>query len=553
MSEIHLIDPKELKAWDKNPRVRDPERFEWIKISLAKFGFVLPIYANPDGTVLYSGHQRTDAAIAVGFERVPVVFITPITKATKTITVERIERSINILFNLCTNDHQNKCEYGAVSALSLDGLEQYASLPDVIETNPYPCVNQFTVNPADFLEQIAAHPINQSTVSFANELYELTGTQIPVVLDKDGKIINGAPRLQAALTRNQLEYPAVRYNEKAEFLQLFLNKITMSFDLQKVFGDELRWSDFLPLINQKLHRKILGVGFYGWVFGPESRKGGKHWRDTNLTKMEGEILQRWVAEHGTTVVDFGAGRLDNTVKLQAVGINCIAFEPFPPIPGTNTVSPKSGRNLGRRFLRWIATKPKIDSLFVSSVFNSVPFREDRELLMTIFQAICSKNGTTLYLHTLNESGLNMMFGNKVNKTSKNSTAVLLDSEPGLYVTGITTKGMVPAVQKFYGKEELIDMGQRYFKSVKYNLPNSGSHGIKCRQPHEINHERLVEALEFEFDLPYPGNQRMGLADLAIEAFTQYTGFTDLQEIHERRKRAKLLAAAEQEQHVEVAI
>jgi hypothetical protein len=146
----------------------------------------------------------------------------------------------------------------------------------------------------------------------------------------------------------------------------------------------------------------------------------------------------------------------------------------------------------------------------------------------------------------------MMFGNKVNKTSKNSTAVLLDSEPGLYVSGITTKGMVPAVQKFYGKGELIDMGRRYFKSVKYNLPNSGSHGIKCRQPHEIDHERLVEALEFEFDLPYPGDQRMGLADLAVEAFTQYTGFTDLVEIHERRKKLKQVATQAQEPQEPVA-
>ncbi|MGI0485861.1 ParB N-terminal domain-containing protein [Pantanalinema rosaneae CENA516] len=62
MLNIELVDPKDLLTWDKNPRERNPERFEWLKTSLQKFGFVMPIYVRESDGTLYSGHQRTGAA-----------------------------------------------------------------------------------------------------------------------------------------------------------------------------------------------------------------------------------------------------------------------------------------------------------------------------------------------------------------------------------------------------------------------------------------------------------------------------------------------------------
>jgi len=140
---IQLISINELQAWDKNPRERDPERFEWIQLSLLKFGFVTPVFAREDG-LLYSGHQRSSAAKAIGLERVPVVFLPGYDDAT--------ERSINVVFNLCTNDHATKGDFGKNAAVEVRELIHLVrDLPNA--TNFYPCLDWFAINPITYLPQ----------------------------------------------------------------------------------------------------------------------------------------------------------------------------------------------------------------------------------------------------------------------------------------------------------------------------------------------------------------------------------------------------------------
>jgi hypothetical protein len=507
--QIELVDPKDLMAWAKNPRERDPQRFDWIKTSLRKFGFVMPIYVREDG-VLYSGHQRTGAALELGFEKVPVVYL-PMTGS------ERLERAMNVLFNLCTNDHHTKSEFGKKAAMALGELEEYQNLPDT--DNPFPCLNHFEIVPLDFMDQLGIDRINNMTKLFAESLLSL-GAEIPVILDPKGQIINGAPRLLAAISLTHVSYPAVQVTENAEALRLFLNQITMSFDLKKAFGEELRYNSFFRRRNQAAQRTTFGVGFYQWVFGKDAQKGGKEWLLKHMVRLEGEYLQRFVAEHGTVCIDFGAGRLDNTNKLQAAGLVCIPFEPYCMRPNSDEITFPGARAIAKRFLLWLAKRPKIDSVFCSSVFNSVPFKQDRDYLMVIFQALCL-HGARLYLHTLSDATLaSRVFNNGLNEASRSDGAILLDSEPGLYINEILN---VAKVQKFHSKEELIAMGKQHFHHVHYSPANSASHGIKCEQPRSIDWSVLVKALEFEFDLPYPGNQRLGMADLAVDCFSAFTG------------------------------
>jgi ParB-like nuclease domain len=510
MQKIELVDPKDLLAWDKNPRERDPERFEWLQMSLRKFGFVMPVFVRQTDGLLYSGHQRTGAAVAIGFSRVPVVTIPS--------PGEELERSVNILFNLCTNDHATKADFGAKAALDLDSLSQFESLPDT--SDRYPCLQQYAVEPSTFLPQLTPDRVSMATVGFADHLHDL-GIQIPVVLDEDGMIVNGGARLMSAIAKGIVAYPAVRVVENADALKLFLNKITMSFDLKKAFGEELRYNSFFRQNSQTIHRTILGVGFFQWVFGAEARQGGNPWLMKNLTVLEGDNLRRWKEEHGTVVIDFGAGRLDNTRKLQAVGITCIPFEPYCMKPGKDEITLTGARAIARRFLFWLKSRPHIDSLFCSSVFNSVPFKQDRDYLMVIFQAICM-HGSRLYLHTLSDTQLaSQVFNNGLNATTRKDNAILLDSEPGVYIMRVMTDNA--KVQKFHNKEELIAMGHEFFHRVKYYSANGSSHGIKCEGSKTIDWRELVKALEFEFDLPYPGDRRLGLVELAIECFSSFTG------------------------------
>ena len=72
--DIRLVDIESLQKAGYNPRKSDADRFDLVKISLKKLGWLLPMYATPEGEVL-SGHQRLDAAKELGATKVPVVFL----------------------------------------------------------------------------------------------------------------------------------------------------------------------------------------------------------------------------------------------------------------------------------------------------------------------------------------------------------------------------------------------------------------------------------------------------------------------------------------------
>lgn len=507
MQPIELVEIDKLSAWDKNPRERDPYRFEWVKMSLAKFGFVLPVYAREDG-LLYSGHQRTSAARELGFTSVPVVYLPHGDR--------KSERLLNVLFNLCTNDHATKADFGKKMVMDLESLEQFISLPNT--TDLYPCLRQQELPSSTFWSQLTEDKVSYMTKMFAQILFDL-GVVMPVVTDSAGSIINGYARLKAATVYRIVTYPVVQVADNADALRVFLNKISMSFDLKKAFGEELRYNSFRRARNEH-QRQFLGGGFWTWVFQSDVQKHGIGWARKNLVHMQGEILQRWIAKHGTTVVDFGAGRMPNTEKLKAVGINCIPFEPYAMKPGTEQISLSAARIITRNFLRVLESQTNIDSIFCSSVFNSVPFAEDREHLMVLFQALCYR-GATLYLYTRSDAPLaSGVFANSTNRNGRKQMAILLDSEPGTYIGEIVK---TPKIQKLYSKDELIAAGRRYFHSVRFHPADGSNIGIECAGSRSINPSALIEAIKFEFDLPYPGDRRMDLVDEALDAFSQFTG------------------------------
>jgi ParB-like chromosome segregation protein Spo0J len=521
MFKIELVPIDQLLAWDKNPRERDPRRFDLVQLSLRKFGFVTPVFARKADNMLYSGHQRTGAAREIGYKEVPVCWVPD---------TDLDERTVNLVFNLVTNDHAKRSDFGQKLALDIDdAVSDVQLLPDA--TDLCPCVRWQTISPMDYFDQISAGKVNPQTKSFALEFTEV-GVDIPVVIDRaSNQILNGGPRLASALELGLVSYPAVFIDAHGDLLKRFLNQISMSFDLQKVFGESLRYNSFFRVRNQGAQRKVLGVGFHIWTFHKEHAKFGKVWMESHCTVLKGKDRDRWIARHGTTVIDFGAGRLDNTVKLQESGINCIPFEPFCLRPHSDEISYSSSRMIAINFLGWVSKRERLDSLFCSSVFNSVPFPEDREHMMTIFQALCCR-GAKLFLLTLKDTSLkSTLFKNGDNKTSRMNRFIMLDSEPGTFVGSILTR---PKVQKHHSREELIAQGNRYFHRTTYNSANGSSHGIECASSREIDPERLVRALEFEFDLPYPNNKRMGLQDKAIAAFSTYTDI-DLVSVQKRLK------------------
>jgi len=83
-----------LRKDEANPRKPDPARLGLLRLSIAKLGFVMPMYATKDGMLL-SGHQRYTVATELGIKKVPIITID---------LPEKDIQGVNILFNRATND-----------------------------------------------------------------------------------------------------------------------------------------------------------------------------------------------------------------------------------------------------------------------------------------------------------------------------------------------------------------------------------------------------------------------------------------------------------------
>jgi len=107
----------QLKPTPANPRHMPAGELEKLKRSIAEFGFVEPVVARSADRTVIGGHQRLEAAKALGLKRVPVVF------------VEVTEAQAKAL-NLALNKIQGEWDLPRLGEL----LEELRDLPDLDET-----------------------------------------------------------------------------------------------------------------------------------------------------------------------------------------------------------------------------------------------------------------------------------------------------------------------------------------------------------------------------------------------------------------------------------
>ena len=73
--ETVFVAPSSLSFADYNPRAMDEREFEDLKSSLREEGFLVPVVANKTTGRIVGGHQRVRAAIELGLEEVPVIWV----------------------------------------------------------------------------------------------------------------------------------------------------------------------------------------------------------------------------------------------------------------------------------------------------------------------------------------------------------------------------------------------------------------------------------------------------------------------------------------------
>ncbi len=496
---MELIDSKLLKPSAYNPREADEFRLDLIELSLRKLGFLLPLYVSNNYDII-SGHQRHLVAVErLGLQKVPVEYVDA-----KDLDSFKV---LNLIFNRATNDMDaDKGSHDLKQTLlERDVLHTGESLKDVKEF--FPCMNALIMDIKPLLKQNKGK-WNQYAKNLNKTLFGKK-IKMPLVVDPELNVINGIGRLELHAIKKDKTVNVVKISKKqAEFARLMLNYLTMDFAIHKKYEDLLRYNSFRrPRTNR---RGNLGKGFYVGAFGNINCNKFNIDRESN----------KWINSYGRNIIDFGAGRGDDANIMRGLGVEVLEFEPYRLKPKSSEIDIKESRLLALNFLKHIGSGKKFSSVFISSVFNSVPFRADREKIIRIVAAL-STEYTCLHLwcmNTQNERFISVAHGNYSYKKAR-EIKMYLDYEEGITLGEYTTK---PKVQKYHTAKELFEVVSLGYENVTVKKYGDSLLAV-ASNPKPVSVPELSKALEFEFDMPYPNNQRMGLVKEAKKAFSKRLG------------------------------
>lgn len=508
---IKIVPIDEVKASEYNPRKNDEKRLAITEMSLRKLGFVLPIYADKSGEIL-SGHQRQLVAKRMGFKEIPVSFINE---------ADLNERkTLNVLFNRATNDLKktDTCD-NIKNRLYIKDIESMAnSLHDIIpgSLESFPCAYSTKRVDTMILAKKNHRNFDSNICALQKALERKTGESMPIVITPDMEVVNGIGRLQSAVELKKKFVLVVEIPQThKEFASSVLNLLSMDFSMESQYADTLRFNSFMRTRNTRetdaYGNCAFGDGFFKGLW---PKKCGR-----DLFELQGENLKTWITHYGDKIVDFGAGKLNNTRTLRKAGVYCSAFEPYFVTNGDKIHKAKS-IEIGERFLREIASGIKYTSVFISSVFNSVPFMEDRKKIAIIAAALCYPSGQVVCWCQSNKSTTFISTKTKhINRKEARLLSFDLDYEPNTVLSDLSK---YPKVQKGHLKNEMIEIFSNCFRKIKrLELINTFWYLEACEPI--INPSALAEAIDFEFNLPYPDGSCACLSKMAREAFEKRLG------------------------------
>jgi hypothetical protein len=507
------VDIDSLEGAIYNPRKRDPHRYELVKTSLKKLGWVLPMYVTEKGEVL-SGHQRLDASKELGATQVPVVILYGL-------NLER-RRGANIVFNRATNDmHKNDSGESLSERLPMSVVEEAVEgLPDIDPQSEefFPCMNVVVEDARELMGKnitmFLAHAIRQ-----AESLYHWAKTSIPIVVTGTHRVINGIGRLQHCSEVGIPDVQVVRVDaKKAEVTRVFLNQLSMDFDLEDKYADVLRYNSFRRASNRQDF--LMPTMCCDLIMAMS--KSGKTQRAASVLNPEDQRhVDAWKKWYGETVLDFGAGLLDKSIVMRDVmNVDCVAFEPYYTGGKDSGFDIEGARYITDVFLERVADGTEFDSIFLASVLNSVPFSTDRRHIVTLVSAL-STPGSVVYAGSISRASDRFLAAIGAKDNISNHETQFDSSFAAGYEEGVVVSDLMkhPKAQKYFTVDEWRELWSEGFSHVySYTYkPNQLVQAV-CRDPLPVNPVELVEAIKFEFDLPYP-NDTLNRVDEALDAFS----------------------------------
>lgn len=336
---------------------------------------------------------------------------------------------------------------------------------------------------------------DDSSISLAIRAAKLGKTELMpcVVTEKGNRIVNGRARAAAAGKLGMATIKTVPLpDENFEVAHGLLNLLSMKYEGEGTLADDLRANAF---------RAAPSVRHYMSVNSVNELLRGKN--PLHFDQHKEEHQKAWVDHYGPNTLDFGAGNYWDAMHAEKMGANVAAFEPYFAWDRT-----KARAMAEEWFFRRVIDKREFQSIFLSNVVNTIPFESDRNKVAIIIGAL-SGPSTKLYSsgrHIVQAVASTRSRSDKTN-SSVAGNSIQIDGEPGVIITSVMTK-----------PSALSRMWNVAFESVESWV---GSSYVFCRasDPKPVDYPALVDAIEFEFNLPFSDGTRLNLVDRAIEVFS----------------------------------
>lgn len=433
---------KDIKPADYNPRRISDTAFQELKGSLKSLGFVLPIIVNKDNMTIVAGHQRTKAAMDLGFSEAPCYF------------VSGIDIESEIRFNQVHNGIEFEPETHSI-CLNPRSPGFYDDVP----------LDEFNIRNS---KATIVKDMCQLMVNYGNAL-------CAVIIGDE--CVFGNNYLKAARITGMSAHCCFLEKEKRGLFDYYFSQNYGVFCY-----DHIERGDFVQGLAQPPRLKVLP-----W---------------SCLYEM---VVPHLMAEDrkSVKVFDFGCGKGQYISKLRKkLGFrNALGLEFFNH--NTVGISVERGHEMINQFIDFVKVNGKFDYVICDAVINSVNTQEAEDAVIMCLN-LFTKMGGKIFI-----SGRNIDYMKQQTDASRNTTPMMsinFFDDNGL--TAIMKQGQW-FFQKFLTDQDVDRIIERMGFDVFTRKKSSGYFFIGAYKTKEFSNEEYAKAVDYEFNLKLPHNQRYG--------------------------------------------
>ena len=439
-----------------NPRKITPQAKADLENSLRSLGMVKPIIVNVDNNVILAGHQRRQAALDIGLETVPAIFV----------------RSANpqseVIFNIMHNSIET-----SKATVKVSGVQP----------------GKFTYVPRDRIT-ILKQPESVTESSVISSMIARNGEWGSAVCDEMGNVILNAEYVATAVL---MGYGSLVYCIPESKRKLLL------YYLSKDYGEYCY--DVIPV---KTYAQSLAQ--------PTRFKDG---RKAKISVVYENFVIPEVPKD-KSIFDLGAGKMEYANYMRGKGYRVCCYEPSYRVAGGKHAFDL--RKIVSCILdteRNVRKYGLFDVCVLDSVVGSVANNTFEDIVIMTTNAMMKKDGV-LYTGT---RSMTEVTGTQIQaKTRGNRGRFMYFLDDDGY--GMSFKNGIAYKQKFHTVESFTALLSRYYEHVEVIRTCYTTIHCKATGPRKLDLKKLRWALNEEFNIEYPNGYRHNRQGGLVEAVIQ---------------------------------